>query len=53
MYFTYSRHKTREDAEDAIEHYFANAEIDESDRPRIVREGTRWAVQLLDKLYSY
>lgn len=52
-YFTYSRHRTREAAEAAIEDYFATAEIDDSDRPRVVREGGRWAVQLLDKLYAY
>lgn len=52
-YFTYSRHATESAAYWAIEHYFATAEISECHCPRVVREGNRWAVQLLDGLYSY
>lgn len=52
-YFTYSRHATESAAYWAIEDYFATGEISECDRPRVVREAGKWAVQLLDGLYSY
>jgi hypothetical protein len=52
-YFTYSRHATESAAYWAIEDYFAIGEIFDCDRPRVVREGNSWAVQILDGLYSY
>lgn len=53
MYYTYSRHRTESAAHWALEDYFATGELFDSDQPRIIREGKRWAVQILDKLYSY
>lgn len=43
-YYSYSHHKTRERAEDALENYFAAGEISESERPEIRHISGRWAV---------
>ena len=54
MFYTYSTHKTRDAALDAIEQYFNCAEISECDDPRVVRLANgRWAVEIRDNLYAY
>lgn len=48
--FEYSRHKTEERAERALEDYFATGEVSLGDAPRIERRNTpsgiRWVVTL-------
>jgi len=49
--FRYSSHKSRDEAESALDHYFASGEVDETDRPMIVPTGgngkpRRWAIML-------
>lgn len=53
MYYTYSRHRTREAAEAALEDYYAYGETSDAERPRIIREQGRWAVQFFDGSYFY
>lgn len=53
MYYTYSRHQTYDAAFWALDDYFANGELFDSDDPQIVRHGQYWAVQILDALYCY
>ena len=54
MRYTYSTHKTYADAADAIETYFAMAEIFDCDDPDIERLANgRYAVTLRDNLYCY
>jgi hypothetical protein len=35
--FVYSAHTTREEAEAALQRYFANSEVREAERPRVER----------------
>ena len=48
--FEYSRHKSEERAEMALEDYFATGEVSDGDAPRIERRNThngpRWVVTL-------
>lgn len=44
--FAYSWHASRENAEDALEEYFADGEVCEGEHPRIERRGDRWVVMV-------
>ena len=44
VYFVYSTHSTRERAELALESYFAEDIITESERPKIEKHGKYYAV---------
>jgi hypothetical protein len=44
--YIYSKHKTREGAERALEEFFATGEVSEGERPRVERVGSRFYVTL-------
>lgn len=48
LYYTYSRHRSRENAEAALEEYYSTGEICDGEFPRIEKENGRWAVQVWD-----
>jgi hypothetical protein len=43
-YFAYSAHKTRDAANDALEQYFADGRICESEQPYVEKCGKKWFV---------
>jgi hypothetical protein len=52
MYYTYSRHRSRDAAESALEEYFATGEVSDGEWPRIKYERSRgWLVQFYDWTY--
>ena len=46
--YTYSTHKTRDRANDALEGYFAAGEVSASERPQVEHESGRYLVTLCD-----
>jgi hypothetical protein len=52
MYYTYSRHKTQHDAEEALEDYWAYGEVGPLERPRVRFAKGRWIVEFFDASYS-
>lgn len=47
FYYTYGSYRTRERAEEELEDSFAQGDVSESDRPRIVERDGRFLLQLL------
>jgi hypothetical protein len=43
--FVYSAHATREEAEAALQQYFANREVCEEERPRVERHPERFTLR--------
>ena len=50
-YYTYSKHSTKQKALDAIENYYSDGDISESDAVKIVISHGVYLVQLLEVTY--
>jgi hypothetical protein len=51
MYYTYSRHKTRDAAEDALDDYYCLGVTTPGERPRVRYERGLWLVEFFDGSY--